>query len=57
MIKCLNCKNHKVDGIKHICNKCETKIVYGQLQDVFIECCPYFWKKVDDKKRCLRNKA
>ena len=42
MIKCTICENHKRTGAKHTCRKCETKIIYGVLQEPFIECCEYF---------------
>ena len=42
MIKCIICENHQRDGAKHTCSKCDTKIIYGLMQEPFIECCEYF---------------
>ena len=42
MIKCTICENHQRTGAKHTCSKCETKIIYGVMQEPFIECCEYF---------------
>ena len=42
MIKCTICKNHQRTGAKHTCSKCDTKIIYGEMQEPFIECCEYF---------------
>lgn len=51
MIKCTICENHERDGAKHTCRKCETKIVYGEMQEPFIECCSYFSMTEEEKKR------
>lgn len=42
MIKCTICENHQRTGAKHTCSKCKTKIIYGVMQEPFIECCEYF---------------
>lgn len=42
MIKCTICENYQRAGAKHTCSKCETKIIYGVMQEPFIECCQYF---------------
>lgn len=50
MIKCLNCENHRQRGHIHNCTKCETKKVYGQLQDLFIEGCGFFSESKEVKR-------
>ena len=42
MNKCIICENHQRTGAKHTCSKCDTKIIYGEMQEPFIECCEYF---------------
>lgn len=42
MNKCIICKNHQRTGAKHTCSKCKTKIIYGVMQEPFIECCEHF---------------
>ena len=42
MNKCIICENPQRTGKKHTCSKCETKIIYGVMQEPFIECCEYF---------------
>ena len=42
MIKCTICENHQRTGAKHTCSKYKTKIIYGVMQQPFIECCEYF---------------
>lgn len=54
MIKCTTCDNHQHTGIKHTCKKCKTKIVFGELQELLIEHCPYF---VKSEKSFTREKA
>lgn len=49
MIKCTICENHERDGAKHTCSKCQTKIMYGIMQEPFIECCSYF-KMIEAEK-------
>ena len=51
MNKCTICENHKRTGKKHTCSKCETKIIYGVLQEPFIECCQYFTMTESEKQR------
>lgn len=51
MIKCTICKNHQRDGAKHTCSKCKTKIIYGVMQEPFIECCEYFTMTEIEKHR------
>lgn len=51
MIKCTICKNHQRDGKKHTCRKCGTKIIYGIIQEPFIDCCSYFEMVEEEKKR------
>ena len=51
MIKCIICENHQRAGKKHTCSKCETKIIYGVMQEPFIECCEYFTMTVLEKQR------
>ena len=51
MIKCIICENHQRAGAKHTCSKCKTKIIYGVMQEPFIECCQYFTMTVLEKQR------
>ena len=51
MIKCIICENHQRSGKKHTCSKCDTKIIYGVMQEPFIECCQYFTMTVLEKQR------
>ena len=51
MIKCIICENYQRTGIKHTCKKCKTKIVFGELQAPFIECCQYFTMTKFEKQR------
>ena len=51
MIKCTICENHECDGVKHTCSKCETKIIYGEIQEPFIEGCSYYKMIEAEKKR------
>lgn len=51
MIKCYVCKNHQQIRNKHICTKCETKTVYGAIQEKFIEGCSFFEMTELEKKR------
>ena len=51
MIKCTICENHQRAGKKHTCSKCKTKIIYGVLQEPFIECCEYFAMTESEKQR------
>ena len=61
MIKCTICENHQRTGAKHTCSKCDTKIIYGVMQEPFIECCEYFtmtkfekqWQAYFNKKNSL----
>jgi hypothetical protein len=50
MIKCTICENHERDGAKHTCRKCKTKIIYGEMQEPFIECCSSF-KMIEAEKQ------
>ena len=57
MNKCTICKNHQSTGAKHTCSKCETKIIYGVMQEPFIECCEYFtMKEIEKHRRAYINK-
>ena len=57
MIKCIIFENHQRDGAKHTCSKCKTKIIYGVMQEPFIECCQYFTMTVLEKQwRAYFNK-
>ena len=57
MIKCNVCVNHKKKGNEHICSKCDTKIIYGVMQETFIECCEYFSiTKIEKHRRAYFNK-
>lgn len=51
MIKCIICENHQRAGKKHTCSKCDTKIIYGVMQEPFIECCEYF-TMTETEKQC-----
>lgn len=51
MIKCTICENHECEGAKHTCRKCKTKIVYGEIQEPFIECCSYYKMTESEKQR------
>ena len=51
MNKCKICENHQRTGAKHTCSKCKTKIIYGVMQEPFIECCQYFTMTVLEKQR------
>ena len=57
MIKCNVCVNHKQKGKEHICSKCDTKIIYGVMQEPFIECCEYFTMiEIEKHRRAYFNK-
>lgn len=51
MIKCTICENHQRTGAKHTCSKCETKTIYGVMQEPFIEFCEYFNMTETEKQR------
>lgn len=51
MIKCTICENHQCDGAKHTCSKCQTKTIYGEIQEPFIEFCLYYEMDATEKKR------
>lgn len=51
MIKCTVCENHQQKGSIHKCSKCDTKIVYGIIQEQFIESCSFFRMNEKEKKR------
>ena len=51
MNKCTICKNHQRTGAKHTCSKCKTKIIYGVMQEPFIECCQFFTMTETEKQR------
>lgn len=50
MIKCTICEYHELNGVKHTCRKCKTKIIYGEIQEQFIECCSSFQMIEAEKK-------
>jgi uncharacterized protein YcfJ len=50
MIKCTICEYHEQNGVKHTCTKCKTKIIYGEIQEQFIEFCTYY-KMTDTEKQ------
>ena len=57
MIKCTICENHQRAGNKHTCSKCKTKIIYGVMQEQFIECCEYFTMiEIEKHRRAYFNK-
>ena len=57
MIKCKICENHQRAGKKHTCSKCETKIIYGVMQEPFIECCQDFaMTELEKQRRAYFNK-
>ena len=57
MIKCNVCVNHKKKGKEHICSKCDAKIIYGVMQEPFIECCEYFtMTEIEKHRRAYLNK-
>ena len=57
MIKCIICENHQRSGKKHTCSKCDTKIIYGVMQEPFIECCSCFKMiKAEKQRRAYLNK-
>ena len=57
MIKCIICENHQRSGKKHTCSKCKTKIIYGVMQEPFIECCEYFTMiEIEKHRRAYFNK-
>ena len=57
MIKCKICKHHQRTGAKHTCSKCDTKIIYGVMQEPFIECCEYFTMiEIEKHRRAYINK-
>ena len=57
MIKCTICENHQRTGKKHTCSKCKTKIIYGVIQEPFIECCEYFTMiEIEKHRRAYFNK-
>lgn len=51
MIKCTICENHQRAGKKHTCSKCKTKIIYGVMQEPFIEYCQDFTMTESEKQR------
>lgn len=51
MIKCKICANHTQKGAKHTCSKCETKIIYGVIQEPFLEYCPFYIMTESEKQR------
>lgn len=51
MIKCTICKNHQCDNKKNTCSKCKSKIIYGTIQEPFIDCCGYFSMTESEKQR------
>ena len=51
MIKCTICENYQRAGKKHTCSKCKTKIIYGVMQEPFIEFCQYFTMTEIEKQR------
>lgn len=51
MIKCTICENHQRTGAKHTCSKCDTKIIYGVMQEPFIERCEYYTMTETEKQR------
>lgn len=51
MIKCKICVNHQQRGNVHNCSKCETKTIYGEMQEQFLEFCSYFTMTEAEKKR------
>ncbi len=51
MIKCNLCVSHKKKGKEHICSKCDAKIIYGEMQEPFIECCQFFSMTETEKQR------
>lgn len=50
MIKCKVCVYHQQRGNVHKCSKCDTKTIYGEIQEQFIECCSYF-KMIEAEKQ------
>ena len=51
MNKCIICENQQSAGKKHTCYKCKTKIIYGVMQEPFIDCCQYFNMTESEKQR------
>ena len=51
MIKCTICENHELNGAKHTCTKCDTKTIYGVMQEPFIEFCTYYKMTAAEKQR------
>ena len=51
MVRCYYCVLHKSKGAAHTCSKCDTKIIYGVMQEPFIECCEYFTMTESAKQR------
>ena len=51
MVSCYYCIHHQHTGTKHTCSKCETKTIYGVMQEPFIECCQYFTMTESEKQR------
>lgn len=51
MIKCTICEYHELNGAKHTCTKCKTKIIYGKMQEPFIEFCTDYKMIEAEKKR------
>lgn len=51
MIKCTICKNYQKDGAKQTCSKCKTKIIYGVMQEPFIEVCNFFEMTENEKRK------
>lgn len=51
MIKCKFCVYHQQRGNVHKCIKCQTKTIYGEMQEPFIEFCLYYKMTESEKKR------
>lgn len=57
--KCVSCSHHNRTGMKHTCDKCPSKTIFGEIPGnmKFIECCGFYEPEEKEKERlkCLRD--
>lgn len=51
MIKCKVCVYHQQRGNVHKCIKCDTKTIYGEIQEQFLEFCSFYEMDATKKQR------
>lgn len=54
MVSCYYCVFHKSKGAAHTCDHCQNKVVYGEIQEKFLEPCLYF--KITLRERINRQR-